>query len=458
VRQASTSEFAGGSRYGKPGVYFHRVRGDVTGFAPGDQVKVWFTAGGKTSDSFTFTASPNARGNRVLILSAEDVPTPAFLSYYTTALQDAGIPADVYDVDANGRNHADLLGVLKHYNAVIWYTGLDDYVRDPGQTVGVSKMYDDQMNAVRDFLNEGGKVLVTGQRALQGTWSEYSYNPLGRFPAFPQCRTNTSSTGPVGQLENCVNVSNDFMQYWMGANSRGNTATTQAAVSALTLSGVTPFSTTTFQLNGGDSANSQSYLPSFTPTSNSLPVATFPQFASQPSHRAGTSTTVGVATASTLLWGFGIENVNGRAKRAALLTEGLGYLGVTPYTSAPGDVNASVPPTLSLTLGAPVSLGTFLPGVARDYSSSTTATVISSAGDAALTVTDPSPFHTGHLVNGSFFLPQPLQGLGTVKTWAGPTSNESVTVPFTQSIGQTDAVRTGAYSKTLTFTLSTTTP
>ena len=39
-----------------------------------------------------------------------------------------------------------------------------------------------------------------------------------------------------------------------------------------------------------------------------------------------------------------------------------------------------------------------------------------------------------------------------------PTSNESVPVAFTQAIGVADALRTGPYSKTLTFTLSTTNP
>jgi hypothetical protein len=33
-----------------------------------------------------------------------------------------------------------------------------------------------------------------------------------------------------------------------------------------------------------------------------------------------------------------------------------------------------------------------------------------------------------------------------------------VALSFVQSIGSTDALRTGSYSKTLTFTLSTTTP
>ena len=76
---------------------------------------------------------------------------------------------------------------------------------------------------------------------------------------------------------------------------------------------------------------------------------------------------------------------------------------------------------------------------------------------------DPSTTHPGHLINGAFFLPQPLKVAGsplpaTVKTWPQPVSNDAVTIPFTQSIAATDALRTGAYSKTLTFTLSTTTP
>ena len=41
--------------------------------------------------------------------------------------------------------------------------------------------------------------------------------------------------------------------------------------------------------------------------------------------------------------------------------------------------------------------------------------------------------------------------------WTAPTSNEAVTVTFKQAIGANDALRTGTYSKTLTFTLSTTT-
>jgi glucosylceramidase len=141
--------------------------------------------------------------------------------------------------------------------------------------------------------------------------------------------------------------------------------------------------------------------------------------------------------------------------------------------SAP--VGGTVPATLSLSLGAPASFGAFTPGVARDYSATQTADVTSTAGDATLSVSDPSPTATGHLVNGAFSLPQPLQAQATSPAatagalaplvtpvtllgYAGPVSHDPVTITLRQSIGATDALRTGSYGKTLVYTLSTTTP
>jgi phospholipase C len=136
-------------------------------------------------------------------------------------------------------------------------------------------------------------------------------------------------------------------------------------------------------------------------------------------------------------------------------------------TEVPGGVSGTVPATLSLSLGAPAAFGPFTPGVAKDYVATTTATVTSTAGDAALSVAEPSSTNTGKLVNGTFALQQTLQaGTGgtyapiptTVKTWSAPTSLEPVAIGFKQSIGANEPLRTGAYSKTLTFTLSTTNP
>jgi hypothetical protein len=123
-------------------------------------------------------------------------------------------------------------------------------------------------------------------------------------------------------------------------------------------------------------------------------------------------------------------------------------------TPVAGDVGGSVLATLSLVLGTPAAtFGAFTPGVTKDYTATTTATVISTAGDAALSVSDP-----GHLMNGTFALPSPLAVSFSKAAWTGPVSNDLVTVTFKQHIDSTDALRTGAYSKTLTFTLSTTTP
>jgi Asp-tRNA(Asn)/Glu-tRNA(Gln) amidotransferase A subunit family amidase len=135
-------------------------------------------------------------------------------------------------------------------------------------------------------------------------------------------------------------------------------------------------------------------------------------------------------------------------------------LGTVPFGPdtfvAAGGLGAVVPATLSLVLGAAPAFGAFTPGVAKTYTASTTATVISTAGDAVLTVADPAG--TGKLVNGAFALASPLGGLGVVKTWSAPVSNDVVTVSFTQPISATEPLRTGSYAKTLTYTLSTTTP
>ena len=140
-------------------------------------------------------------------------------------------------------------------------------------------------------------------------------------------------------------------------------------------------------------------------------------------------------------------------------------------TSVPGDVSGTVPATLSLTVTPTANLGTFVPGVARDYSTTLGANATSTGGDATLSVADASTTAPGHLVNGAFALARPLQSRVaptafapisgsplTLKSYSGPVSNDAVTVELQQSIGSSDPLRTGTYSKTLTFTLSTTSP
>ena len=145
----------------------------------------------------------------------------------------------------------------------------------------------------------------------------------------------------------------------------------------------------------------------------------------------------------------------------------------------PVSVGGAVPGVLSLSIPAPATLGPFTPGSARDYLATVVAQVTTTTGDATLSVTDPGTIATGHLANGTFALPQALNVRATnaantaatytplsetagaplaLLSWTGPTTNDIVTLGFRQSIGAADVLRSGNYTKSLTFTLSTTTP
>ena len=82
----------------------------------------------------------------------------------------------------------------------------------------------------------------------------------------------------------------------------------------------------------------------------------------------------------------------------------------------------------------------------------------------------------GYLVNGTLPLAQPLQVRAptagdpapaytpldaaprVLRSYGGPVTNDAVQVDVRQTIGATEPLRAGTYSKSLTFTLSTTTP
>ena len=96
------------------------------------------------------------------------------------------------------------------------------------------------------------------------------------------------------------------------------------------------------------------------------------------------------------------------------------------FTDPTAPVGGTVPATLSLTLGAPAAFGAFTPGIAKEYTASTTATVISSAGDATLTVADPSPDR--HRPAGQRHLRPGLPA-------AGPRRHQDVDRPHLERVG-----------------------
>ena len=136
-------------------------------------------------------------------------------------------------------------------------------------------------------------------------------------------------------------------------------------------------------------------------TDGSTPTTNSPMYESQGARRPAQVLTLSALGAHTVKWiAVDIKGNVSPVKSQRLL------VGQNEET---GTVGGNVPPTLSLTLGTPASFGAFVPGVAREYTASTTATVISTAGDATLTVSDPGP-ESGYLVNGAFKLAQSLGG------------------------------------------------
>jgi hypothetical protein len=218
-RTVATREWRGGKRYGgEADKYFAELRGTVPRQKAKDKVTVWFSA----------------RGGR------------------------SSRPADVYDMDWHGRRAPDALGVLSHYRAVVWETGDDVVPRDPGQPESATTRATAETDtAVRDYLNEGGKLLYAGQYANYAENSGALYRPEG--PG--ECETWEDVT--------CQPLSDDLGQYWLGAGTYVDDGGTRAVDG-----------------RSGEMAGfhaptgAQQHTASFLSTSSELPPAQFLQFTS----------------------------------------------------------------------------------------------------------------------------------------------------------------------------------
>ena len=135
--------------------------------------------------------------------------------------------------------------MLGHYDAVIWYTGDEELTRLPGQPAGTggARLGVEEQIDVRDFLNEGGKLLFTGKEA--GT--QYANAEEFRNFGFPEprdaadgeyCNKNGTDydpeteafdpwpefdeTDPTWNADQCITHSDDFLQYYLGAYVRAS--------------------------------------------------------------------------------------------------------------------------------------------------------------------------------------------------------------------------------------------
>ncbi len=303
-RSASVGEWRGGERYGDDGnVYFGEYRGTVRGAQPGDTVEVWFTANkprGKTfsafgfhfgftkrvaSEHFTYTLEQD--GNSVLVLANEDYEgynpggpsgtAPKYAEQYVDELAANDVSSAVWDVSQQGVPHD--LGVLSHFDAVVWYLGDNRLTQDqedvetdyfgtllPDLAVAERQQY--LTMAVRDYLNAGGKLAYTGETTgyygiganfFGGIW----YGLNGAPEA--DCVVDTDDSS------DCLLLSDDFTQYYLGAWSRAERPSPDQSVGVSA-----PFTGSAVDLTG--SSNPLDEAGTFSPTSRVLPVDEFPLF------------------------------------------------------------------------------------------------------------------------------------------------------------------------------------
>lgn len=296
VQSAPTSEWDGGERYAPADVYYREMRGEVTGTEPGDSVEVWFEGGGENSESFTYEAVSET-GNEVLVVAAEDYTGasplqaggPNYADYYLDALEANGFDGDVYDVDARKRTAPDHIGVLSHYDAVVWYTGDDIVTRRVGWGGGnADRLAMDEILEFRAYMNEGGRTLYTGSWAgMQYTGAGVGtqrYDPKGEGPCTPN---------PSFDPRRCLALRgsgdgvNDVLEYYFGSYVQiagdGQDPETGEHFDAIGIDD--PFEGLNWGFNGPDSADNQNQSSSFVATSGILPPDEYPQFESWPSSR-----------------------------------------------------------------------------------------------------------------------------------------------------------------------------
>ncbi|MFH9073857.1 M14 family metallopeptidase [Streptomyces alboflavus] len=220
----------GGETYGgEDNLHFDQYRADVEGARAGDKVEVWFTGrtkkGRTQSEHFTYTVAERPKAS-TLVVAEEGAPATQ-TQKYVDALKANGRPAAVWDVAKQGAPHP--LGVLSHFSAVVHHTG-DPVPGAPTQL------------ALRAYLNEGGKLIESGER--------------------------TGSDVDLGEA-----LTDDFAQYYLGAYER------LSAPDAKSFSGTGALAGTDGAL-GAAEGNPLDKAGRFTVTSDTLPAPQFPQFKS----------------------------------------------------------------------------------------------------------------------------------------------------------------------------------
>ena len=404
--------FEGGERLGdRPGRSFRRVRlntpvnwstpTQTARFAtPGDIVSVTIRAGGQSQFfRYRVEAVPDTPPageqpkQRVLVVAAEDYTgvspnrrpgydvAPRYLQPHLDALTAAGYEVEVFNADAPPLNadgvastkNPGFLGVLSHFDAVLYYTG-DDYIPQdatnpnprhlptPTTGSGSTEMASWSFKAwiaLRDYLNEGGKVLFAGRNAHVpflgtstglNTYSGLTYRTDQFYGFFYPPNNSGDDRRPHTAFQELVDVSNDVEQYYFGATARqggyGTTTFNASQVLPATgglFDGMAPITLDTSSGNDPNQdvngvaqprAKSPTRLRNWSSVAAQKPLRQerIELDVSSPPTQAGG---VALSTRDTVTFGFGLEQV-AAATRNELVRRSLAYLlPTTPDTTAP---------------------------------------------------------------------------------------------------------------------------
>ncbi len=181
----------------------------------------------------------------------------------------------------------DALGVLSHYDAVVWETGNDLVTRTAGRAGGnADRLALDELLEFRSYMNEGGKVLLAGDSAGQQYTMAQLYDPKGEIACNPlPAGTDPRRCLPLFGSFFGGDATNDVLQYYLGGYvAVANDGHVDGA--AFDSVGVDdPFTGLTWGLDDPIFAGNTVRRSSFLATSGILPVDQFEQFESWPAAR-----------------------------------------------------------------------------------------------------------------------------------------------------------------------------
>ena len=323
----------GGERFGDlRGKYYQRVRAAVPAsftqpgttqtprpLVAGDVVNVRVIAGSQ-QQRFSYrvqSTRPAGDAKRVLVVAAEDYTglspnklpyddAPRYLDAHVAALEANGYAVETFDVDApplgpDGEPGAKLvndLGVLSHFDAVVFYTGDDLVPQAPGEGVTAENFRRGgpatggafaltgsthltnwgvrNAHMLRNFMNDGGKVLLAGRNLwVQQTAYQTAFNPPPQQGGLNSYSGYSWWQDPVYDFDYPPNqagdddrphtaffreldMPNDWGQWWLGFGHRtggaGTTTLNAAAVEPAAggiLAGMGPIALDTSLGSGG---------------------------------------------------------------------------------------------------------------------------------------------------------------------------------------------------------------